>query len=225
MKIIALLILYLISILAQAADSVCFGSTGKGRLENAVKLPSVGANFESYGSLPELAGRTYVHSKVRDTLLEAYGQLEKAMPGKVFKYAETGLQQGGEFKPHKTHQNGLSVDFMVPVVDEKGRSVQLPTHAFNKYGYDIEFDSQGRYENYQIDFEAMAAHLVALHRAAQNNGIGIWRVIFAPELQPLLYASTHGKFIQQHIDIPNKRSWVRHDEHYHVDFKVTCRDI
>ena len=225
MKFLVFLVLNLATIGIHASESVCFGTTGSGRLENGVKLPGDGKNFESYGSIPELVGRTYVHSKVRDTVVDAYASLEKELPGKVFKYAETGFEEGGKFKPHKTHQNGLSIDFMVPVIDESGKSVQLPTHALNKYGYNIEFDASGKYEEYKIDFDAMGAHIVALYNAAEKNKIKIWRVLFDPGLQPLLYASKHGTFIREHIEIPNKKSWVRHDEHYHVDFEVACKEM
>jgi len=222
---VVLLILILIPMETLATESTCYGTTANGRLENGVKLPSSGDNFESYGSIPELIGRTYVHSKVRDTVVDAYASLEKDEPGRVFKFAETGYEKGGKFKPHKTHQNGLSIDFMVPVVDRNGKSVYLPTNALNKYGYNIEFDKKGQYEGYRIDFDAMGAHIIALYHAAEKNKIEIWRVLFDPDLQPLLYASKYGTFIRENIEIPSKKSWVRHDEHYHVDFKVTCKKM
>jgi penicillin-insensitive murein endopeptidase len=144
------------------------------------------------------------------------------MPDKVFKYAETGLEEGGRFKPHKTHQNGLSVDFMVPVVNEEGNSVHLPTHYFNKLGYNIEFDGNGKYDEYSIDYDAMAAHIVALHKSAKKHDADIWRVIFDPQMQNKLFQTAHGPYLKKHIQFSKKRSWVRHDEHYHVDFKVQC---
>ena len=208
-----------------ASESVCYGSTGKGRLEGGVQLPGSGPNFVSYGSIPELAGRTYVHGKVRDAIVAAYEILQKSQPGKVYKYAETGAEHGGEFPPHKTHQNGLSVDFMVPVVDSSGNSLHLPTHALNRYGYDIEFDERGRYDGYRIDFESLGAHIVALHEAATSHGIGIRRVLFDPRLQPFLYETRFGDYIREHVSIPARRSWVRHDEHIHVDFLVECRPL
>lgn len=217
-----LTIFLLIPHAVQAEESVCYGTTSKGWLAHGVRLPNEGKNFISYGRIPQLAGRTYVHSKVRDVILEAYAILEHEQPDKVFKYAEAGLKEGGEFKPHKTHQNGLSVDFIVPVVDARGRSVHLPTHPLNKYGYSIEFDDRGAYGNFRIDYEAMGAHIVALHRAAKKHGIGVGRVIFDPALQGQLYSSTYGDYIRKNIRIPKKRSWVRHDEHYHVDFIVDC---
>lgn len=208
-----------------AAESTCYGTTSNGKIENAVPLPSEGTNFVSYGKTPELAGRTYVHTTVRDVLVEAYRILETEQPGKVYKYAETGLKRGGLFRPHKTHQNGLSVDFMVPVIDAQGRSVHLPTHPLNKYGYDIEFDRYGKFENYRIDYEALAAHLVVLHRVAESQEVKIWRVIFDPDLAPNLLKTKYGNAIAKTIFIPTKPSWVRHDEHYHVDFIVGCRSL
>lgn len=223
LALIPLLISLSASVLAEG--STCFGTTSDGRLEKGVKLPGSGHNFVSYGSVPDLVGRTYVHSQVSDVIIDAYRRLETDAPGKVFKYAETGYKEGGQFTPHKTHRNGLSVDFMVPVINKKGMSVHLPTHALNKYGYNINFDKSGRYGQYQIDYEALGAHLVALHKTAQQHGGGIWRVLFDPQLQSFLYKTSHGDYIKKNIKIPIKRSWVRHDEHYHVDFIVECKPM
>ncbi len=168
-------------------------------------------------------GRNYVHSLVKTIILESYDELSKSQPDKVFKYAETGFKNGGEFKPHKTHQNGLSVDFMVPVLDKNNKSVVLPTNLKNKYGYAIEFNKNGTNKHYKIDFKAMAAHILALDKAAKKYGVSLWRVIFAPDLQKQLYATQNGKTIKNTIKIPTKKSWVRHDEHYHVDFAIPCK--
>lgn len=124
-----------------------------GRLENGVRLPLNGPNFSSYSSLAANVGRTYVHSKVREIIVAAYSALEQAAPAKVFVYGEAGWPSGGRIRPHRTHQNGLSVDFFVPVRDSSGRSVSLPTSVTNRFGYDIEFDKDGRFEEYTIDFE------------------------------------------------------------------------
>jgi|SRR3989338_476218 len=222
---ISLVILLILVASRSVADSVCYGTTSSGRLEKGVQLPAKGVNFISYGTAPEVAGRTYVHSKVREVVVAAYRMLERDQPGKVYKYAETGFKEGGQFRPHKTHRNGLSVDFIVPVIDSAGKSVYLPTHPFNKYGYGIEFDDKGRFKDYAIDYEALSAHIVALHKAATQQGVGIWRVIFDPKLSPNLYKTKYGGYIKQHIEIPTKPSWVRHDEHYHVDFRVECKPL
>ena len=211
------------SCLSIAENSTCFGTTGNGRLDNGVKLPASGNNYVGYSSIARLAGRTYVHSEVKKIVVGAYEALAQSHPDKVFKYAETGFQNGGKFKPHKTHQNGLSIDFMTPVLNSKGESVHLPTNPLNKFGYNIEFDAEDRYQEYSIDYEAMAAHIVALHKQAKSLGYDLWRVIFDPKLQGKLMAARGGEYLRKNIQFSKKRSWVRHDEHYHVDFQVPCK--
>lgn len=223
-RLITISVLLLITPLsAYALESTCYGTTSNGHLNSGVQLPSEGANFVGYSTVARLAGRTYVHSSVKDIMLSAYKGLEKDQPNKVYKYAETGFEEGGQFKPHKTHRNGLSVDFMTPVIDERNVSVHLPTHPLNKFGYDIEFDKNDEYDGLRIDYDAIAAHVVALHKQAKAAGYDLWRVILAPELQPNLYTTTYGPYLNKHIKFSKKRSWVRHDEHYHVDFSIPCK--
>lgn len=134
-----------------------------------------------------------------------------------------GHVHGGKFRPHKTHQNGLSVDFMTPVLNDNNESVHLPTNPFNKFGYNIEFDSDGKYDDLRIDYDALAAHIVELHKESIKLGIDLWRVIFDPKLQPNLFKTKHAEYLKNNIQFSKKRSWVRHDEHYHVDFIVSCK--
>ncbi|WP_444944717.1 penicillin-insensitive murein endopeptidase [Microbulbifer sp. ZKSA006] len=218
-----LTIILIFPLVAWAKTSTCYGTTSNGSLSNGVKLPSEGKNYVGYSSMARLAGRTYVHSEVRDIIVSAYKYLETEQPKKVYKYAETGFKDGGQFKPHKTHRNGLSVDFMTPVMDKSGKSVHLPTNLLNKLGYDIEFDTNDHYNGMYIDYEAIAAHVVALHKSAKKQGYDIWRVIFDPKLQPNLYKTKYSHYLRENIKFSTKRSWVRHDEHYHVDFSIPCK--
>ena len=203
------------------AASTCFGTTSNGRLDGACKLPSSGENFDTYSHVLRLAGRTYVHCRVQRVVLDAYELVSRSQPDAIYVYGETGKKNGGPFPPHKTHQNGLSVDFMVPVVREDGASVALPTSIINKYGYDIDFSLDGKYENLRIDYEALASHLAALKIAANKEGIGIWRIIFDPEMQSALQKTATWPEISS-MNFSTRRSWVRHDDHYHVDFVVPC---
>lgn len=155
----------------------------------------------------------------------AYARLAEKHPDLRFVYGETGFEEGGPFKPHKTHQNGLSVDFFVPVRDSQGKSVPLGTSVLNKWGYDIEFDARGRYEDLRIDFDAIALHLAALDEAAKREGIGIARVIFDPKLQPILKRSPEWRRLKRSIPLSPNPSWVRHDEHFHVDFAIPCTPL
>jgi penicillin-insensitive murein DD-endopeptidase len=206
-----------------AAESICYGTTAHGRIGGSVKLPSSGKNFNAYSQLGSQLGRTYVHSVVQKIVLRAYEQLRITSPLKTFVYGETGLVKGGVFKPHRSHQNGLSVDFMVPVLQDDGRSVPLPTNIMNKFGYGMEFDAQGKFENLSIDFEAMGEHLYQLDITARQAGIEIDRVIFEPQFHSKLFATKRGFYIKSHLHFMTHQAWIRHDEHYHVDFKVACK--
>ena len=219
------ILLALMCAAVSAADSVCHGTPANGRIEYAVRLPRGGENFRAYGNAGVELGRTYAHARVARAVESAYAQVAVSMPNKTFVYGETGFARGGPFKPHKTHQNGLSVDFMVPVVDAKGRSVPLPTHAGNRYGYDIEFDADARYRDLRIDFEALGEHLYALDQAGRRSSARISRVIFEPAFLPKLFATRRGPYLRDRITFVRGKVWWRHDEHYHVDFVAECSPL
>lgn len=210
----------------QADASTCYGSVGHGRLSGGVPLPVGDDNFAAYSRSGVKLGRTYVHSVVREIVLGAYGRLKKTMPDKIYVYGETGLRHGGPIPPHHTHQAGLSVDFMVPVMDVADRSVLLPSTPLNKFGYGLEFDNQGRIPGFRIDFDAMAAHLVEISIAAHKHGATIERVIFDQPLMERLFGSgPRGAELRPTIPFMKGRPWIRHDEHYHIDFRVPCRPL
>jgi penicillin-insensitive murein endopeptidase len=220
-----ILLLFLTTLDALGAESTCYGATSNGRLEHGVELPSSGNNFVSYSNIARMAGRTYVHSSVKKIIVNAYKNLEHEQPDKVYKYAETGYEEGGQFKPHKTHRNGLSVDFMTPVINDEGESVHLSTHPLNKFGYEIEFDKNGKFDGLIIDYEALAAHIVELHKESKKLGYDLWRVIFDPKLQPALFKTKYAQYLRQNVQFSKKPAWVRHDEHYHVDFLIGCKKM
>lgn len=221
MRFAALALLLLLSPEAGARESTCYGTPERGRIADAVSLPLDGANFEAYSALGWAAGRAYVHSRVHATLLAAFERLQRLVPQARFVYGETGWARGGPFQPHRTHRNGLSVDLMVPVRRD-GVPVPLPRSPFDRYGYDLEFDDAGRLGDYRIDFETMAAWLEALDAAAREQRIGIRRVIFEVPLQRHLFATATGRGLRGRIPFSTRPAWVRHDEHFHVDFEVRC---
>lgn len=206
-----------------AAESQCYGTVSNGRLEGGVKLPSEGPNFTSYSALGAAAGRTYVHSTVAKIIVSSYAALAKEKPSNRYVYGETGWSAGGRIRPHRSHQNGLSVDFFVPVRDATEGSTPLPTGVTNKLGYDIEFNSNAKYEDYTIDFEATAEHLHQLQLAAKAHGAGIALVIFDTEFLPKLFATKRGAHLKRELPFMKGKPWVRHDEHYHIDFRIQCK--
>jgi penicillin-insensitive murein endopeptidase len=210
-------------VFSAAQVSTCYGTPSKGSLKNGAVLPEQGKNFKPFTSLAVMLGRTYVHSTVKSVVVESYQELAKQFPDTIFMYGETGWQEGGKFAPHRTHKNGTSVDFMVPVLDRQGKSVPLPTSVFNKFGYNIEFDKNGKFENLTLDFEALAAHIYFLDKTARKHRVSLKRVLFDPILQPRLFQTKYGKRLKGKLKFNSKQAWVRHDEHIHVDFAIPCK--
>ncbi len=190
-----------------------------------MQLPTAGKNFQPYSDAGVALGRTHVHASVADAVAAAYRAAEQSMPDVRFVYGETGWKSGGSFKPHRTHQNGLSVDFFVPVRDTADRSVPLPTNVTNKFGYNIEFDANGKFDNYRIDFEAIAEHLYQLDLAAKKHSAPIKLVIFDPRYLTKLFATRQGGYLKANVPFMRGKAWVRHDEHYHVDFSERCKPL
>ena len=208
---------------APATASNCYGSVANGTITASAKLPASGTNFRAYSPVGVEAGRTYVHRRVRDLILDTYSDLATAAPQTLFIYGETGLPNGGPIPAHRTHQNGLSVDFMVPVIDRSGASVALPGSSAKQFGYGWEFGTDGRAGDFAIDFDAMAEHPYRLSIVAKRRGVVIHKVIFDQALIPALLRTKHGPYLRRHLPFMKTRPGIRHDEHYHVDFSLPCQ--
>lgn len=211
----------LLRMIESEVASQVIGATSDGQLINGKRLPSSGENFVTYSRIGSLIGRTCVPDTVRDAILAAYATLAKGMPGAEFTYGESAwCGGGGRLYPHRTHQNGLAVDFMVPVRDIAGQPASFPAWPWTKFGYAVDFDATGQSDGLRIDFDAIAAHLLALDEAAGGRGLKIRRVIFAPELRDSLFKATDGEKVRRRMTFMPGKAWVRHDEHYHVDFAI-----
>jgi penicillin-insensitive murein endopeptidase len=206
-----------------ADASTRYGSIGNGRLSNGVQLPSQGDNFVAYSVPGVELGRTYVHGLVRQAVLDSYANVRKTMPDKIYVYDETGFSYGGPIRSHRTHQAGLSIDFMVPILNNENLSVRLPSTPLNKFGYELEFDEQGHIPGFRIDFDAMAEHLYQISIVAHQHGIAIKRVIFDQHLMERLFSnSRHGAELRGTMPFMKGCPCIRHDEHYHIDFRISC---
>src|SRR5262249_32296787 len=100
--------------------SVCYGNPVRGHLENGKRLLYAGPNYRAYHIAGYITGRTFMHSTVRDTIRDAYAALAVSDPELHFIYGESAWQHGGPLWPHKTHANGTSVDFFVPLRTSSG---------------------------------------------------------------------------------------------------------
>lgn len=199
------------------------GTPSAGSLIDGHVMPPSGPGYVTYSYLGAALGRQYVHGAVRDTLLAAFAATATApdSDGRSFQVAETGHRRGGAFPPHRTHRNGLSVDILVPVSDPAGRPAQLPTWPWNQLGYGWELDERGSVAGrYRLDFESLARLLLAIDREAAARHLRIERLILTPEYLPLLFSTPSGQKLGALRERFLKRqAWVRHDEHFHIDFE------
>jgi hypothetical protein len=98
--------------------------------------------------------------------------------------------------PHQTHQNGLSADLFVPVVDRDGNSVPFPNRPDNGYGYQVAFDSNGENATWSLDYANLGELLYQLHVAAKNRGSGLALVVSQRELRARLFATARGRWLK-----------------------------
>ena len=96
--------------------SESIGTVAKGQLKNGKLIPFKGKNFTYFDTQSYLNGRAYLNDKVLNTLLNAYKEFEILLPQRIFYVMECSNQDGGILFPHRTHQNGLSIDFMMPLI-------------------------------------------------------------------------------------------------------------
>ena len=203
--------------------SVAHGSVGNGTLENGKLMPYQGANYTYFDVYSYVNDRAFLHQKTRSTVLEAYKTLETKAPNRHYRIMECSKRGGGKISMHRTHQNGLSVDFMTPLIKD-GK----PYYGLDNLGvghYLLEFDDQGRLDSdtsVHIDFEAMAQHILALQDAGAKHGIYVSKVILKIELKDEFYKTKSGREVKRRNIYVVKGLTPKvnqmHDDHYHIDF-------
>jgi len=170
-----------------------------------------------------ILNRGYVHHRVYNTLLTAYKTCETTCPNVRFRLMECANPSGGNMWPHRTHQVGLSADFMVPKI-RKGQPLRTMDHL-GVWHYALAFDEKGRLSSRtSIDFESIGRHLLALDDAARRNGLRIKKVIMKIDLKNDFFATPSGKRVKARgiyfaRSLPKLVDEV-HDDHYHVDFTL-----
>lgn len=203
-------------------NSIAKGAVSSGSLENAWLLPWSGENFRYFSPLSYfILDRGYIHSRVQQTILAAYKTCEASCPQTKFRIMECAHSNGGRMWPHRTHQIGMSADFMVPKI--KNGEQQHWLDRLGIWHYALSFDAAGKWsENISIDFETMGRHLLALDDAAREHGLRIKKVILKINLKDDFYATESGQQVRKRgIYFAQALPKVvddLHDDHYHVDF-------
>ena len=204
--------------------SLSKGSVSEGSLINGKLFPFSGPNFHYFDTLSYINSRAYLNNKVKEAVLETYNELKIEFPDRQFCIMECSNKNGGKIIPHRTHQNGLSIDFMVPLIKN-----QKPYYGLDTIGrkhYFLEFNKKGQYNfdtSISIDFDLIAKHILLLNKQLNERKLKISKVIFKLELKDKLYVTPNGQLLkksgiylaQQLTPIIN----ALHDDHYHVDFE------
>ena len=206
--------------------SISSGSKANGSLKNAWLLTFNEDHYKYFSPLSYyILDNAYVNDKVWKTIDESYKVMSKNYPDRQFKIMETARQKGGQMLIHRTHQTGLSVDFMVPKIR---RSNQNPIwDGTGMFHYLLDFDPDGNLiidKKTKIDFECMSQHILAVNQAAKKNDLKIRMIIFKTNLKDDLFNTPSGKklkasgiyFAKSLEPIVNRV----HDDHYHIDFMI-----
>ena len=206
-------------------ESESVGKVNNGEIINPYKLPRKGENFKFFSLFDYyVLGRCYIHSGIYKTILDSYAILEKENPNYTYRIMECSKRKGGRPFPHRTHQNGTSVDFMTPLV-KNGKSITF-YDKISVFRYLMKFDSQGRSrinKKVKIDFEAVAQHILILDKTARKNGFKIRKVILETNLKDELFATKYGAELKERniyfVKSLPKAIDELHDDHYHIDFE------
>lgn len=206
-------------------SSLAKGTVSDGSLENGYMVPFKGDNYRYFDEISYVSDRAFLHEKVLNTALGAYKELNKLHPNRKFVIMECSNKNGGKIYPHRTHQNGLSIDFMSPLIKDGKPYYDLDILGGRHYLLD--FDAQGRYLkdlSVKIDFEMMAQHIWQLHQQGKKNGVKIKKVILNTNLKDDLFATATGKILKNSgiYFVQALRPLINslHDDHYHIDFTL-----
>lgn len=200
------------------------GSVSNGKLKHGKLLPYYGDNYTYFDRESYLSSRGFTSDLVSDIITDSYKELKSIHPDRKFYLMEMSNKEGGKIAPHRTHQNGLSVDFMMPKLKNGKPDYSLDT--LGRTHYLLEFDDDGRYEDdpsITIDFDLIAEHLLILDDEARKRGSKIEKVIIKVEYKDELYSTPNGKKLKERgiYVVRGLSSLINrlHDDHYHVDFK------
>lgn len=204
--------------------SISAGSVSNGSLKNAQIVPFFGDNFTYFDKDSYLGERAFTNNDISKIILNTYTDLKSFYPNRHFWLMELSNRNGGKIYPHRTHQNGLSADFMMPKLKNGEPNYELD--SLGKDHYFLSFDNEGKYtENpsIQIDFNLIAHHILLLEEQARKNGYRISKVIIKVEYKDELFATEYGEKLKDSgiYVVRNLTPLINeiHDDHFHIDFE------
>ena len=215
---------YYLSHVNNSIKSTSSGTVSNGTLINSTLLPFHSEHLSYFDQYSYLQGRGFMHSEVAEIIDESFKRIKKIYPERTFYIMECSAQHGGKLEPHRTHQNGMSVDLMSPKLKNGEANIQLDTIGVQHYF--LEFNNKGQYlkdTTIVLDFETIAHEIIEIDKVAREKGYKISKVIFKVELKKYLYKTFLGKeltqreiyFAQNLTPIIN----ALHEDHFHIDFE------
>ncbi len=208
-----------------STPSTSTGTVSGGTLVNGKLFPFQGTNYQYFDTSSYINNRAFLNDKIRTVVISSYKQLEKEIPDRKFFIMECSNKNGGKIFPHRTHQNGLSIDFMMPLI--KGNKAFYGLDTIGASHYWLDFDNEGKYsgdKGISIDFDLVAMQILSLETQARNNGYKIQKVIIKTEFKNLIFATPYGKKLKQsNIYLVNSLTPLinsLHDDHFHIDFEI-----
>lgn len=207
-----------------SVETKSIGSVSNGSLVNGTIIPFSGSNYSYFDTTSYLGGRAFTHQTVAKIILNTFAKIEADGVTRKFKVMEFSNEHGGKMYPHRTHQNGFSVDLMMPL--KKNNKPYYELDNLGAMHYLLEFNTQGQYvkdTTISIDFEMVAREIMTMDRLAKKNGFRIQKVIFNTFLWDELTSTSWGQIlINEGPYFTRKLEKVIndiHDDHFHIDFQ------
>lgn len=204
--------------------SISHGTVGNGSLENGKLVPWEGDNYRYFDTTSYLAGRAFLNDKVLATLLDGFKVLGLSKEKLSYRVMECSHQKGGKLYPHRTHQNGTSVDLMLP--KRKNGQAYTKLDDLGSQHYFLNFSNQGILDSdssVHIDFEAVASMIMCMNKGARLYGYRVSKVIIKIEYKESLFAGPAGQKLKSSgiyiVKSLGPQVNAFHDEHIHLDFE------
>lgn len=205
-------------------ESKTVGEVHNGSLINGYKIPYKGRNYKYFSLFSYyILNRAYTNNRLNEIVEESYKKCQTQIPSVKFMYMECSRKEGGKMWPHRTHQNGMSIDFMVPLT-KRNKQKTFYDHS-GIFHYALSFDQNGKLnlnKKVSINFEAVAKHILILDSTARKHGMKIKKVILKINLKDELFNTKSGHILKQSgiyfAKYLPKTINNLHDDHYHVDF-------
>lgn len=201
--------------------SISYGSSADGSIENARRIPFNGKGYVTYSFIGYLVGRTFVHEKIKETLVESFKILKEKYPDREFIVGDAGLKEGGPMSfVGKEKQNGLEVDFIIPLKNEDGGPYNKRPIS-NYWNYEMDFDENGKLGGMDVDYTVLATQLATLQGSAEKNGLTIKRIEMHADIKRGLLGKSMATLMKNILGAGVKNDNKSAPAYFSITFEIT----